>query len=96
VYQPSFWRAVFPQSRKLDGGNVVISGTGIIKWFDSIKGFGFITPAIGGLDIFIHASELRKSGIDKVNEGDKVSFEVKKGPKGSAATNISLTSTQDV
>ena len=69
---------------------MVTLGTGIIQWFDSIKGFGFITPSTGGLDIFIHASELRKSGIDKVNEGDKVSFEVKKGPKGSAATNISL------
>jgi len=69
---------------------MVTLGTGIIKWFDSGKGYGFITPSSGGLDVFVHASELRKSGVDKVNEGDKVSFEIKKGPKGSAATNIIL------
>jgi CspA family cold shock protein len=50
---------------------------GIVKFFNTTKGFGFITPSNGSQDIFVHATELR----DEVNENDKVSFEVQDGPK---------------
>lgn len=63
---------------------------GIVKWFSKEKGFGFIRLPGGGLDIFVHANQLRKSGIDHVlQEGERVKFVVDKGPKGSFATNIS-------
>lgn len=63
---------------------------GHVKWFSKEKGFGFIRLPGGGLDIFVHANQLRKSGIEHVlQEGEKVKFIVDKGPKGSFATNIS-------
>jgi cold shock protein len=65
--------------------------TGICKWFDSDKGWGFITLPGGGVDVFVHINQLRKSGIDApLNEGDKVRFATSKGSKGAFATNISL------
>lgn len=64
---------------------------GICKWFSSEKGFGFISVPNGILDVFVHANQLRKSGIDRcLVEGEKVKFSVAKGPKGSFATNISI------
>ena len=64
---------------------------GIVKWYDSTKGWGFITLPGGGVDVFVHINQLRKSGIDQpLNEGDKVSFATSKGSKGAFATNISL------
>lgn len=64
--------------------------TGVVKWFSSEKGFGFISVPNGILDVFVHANQLRKSAIDRcLVEGEKVRFQVAKGPKGSFATNIS-------
>lgn len=59
---------------------------GKIKFFNVAKGFGFITDSEGGKDVFVHSSGL----IDKVNEGDEVTFEVKEGPKGLNAVNVKL------
>jgi CspA family cold shock protein len=65
--------------------------TGVCKWFDPAKGWGFITLPGGGVDVFVHINQLRKSGIDlPLNEGDKVRFTTSKGSKGAFATNISL------
>jgi len=62
---------------------------GIVKWFDDGKGFGFITPADGGKDLFAHHSEIRNGGgFRTLAEGAQVEFEVKQGPKGLQAANI--------
>jgi CspA family cold shock protein len=55
--------------------------TGTVKFFNTQKGFGFITPDGGGPDVFVHISALESSGMDSLNEGQKVSFETKMDPK---------------
>jgi CspA family cold shock protein len=62
--------------------------TGIVKWFNDSKGFGFITPDGGGDDLFAHFSEIQGSGFKTLKEAQRVSFEVKTGPKGKQAANI--------
>jgi CspA family cold shock protein len=62
--------------------------TGTVKWFNDAKGFGFITPDDGGEDLFAHFSEVQGSGFKSLQENQKVSFEVKQGPKGKQAANI--------
>ncbi|MFN7836199.1 MAG: cold-shock protein [Burkholderiaceae bacterium] len=62
--------------------------TGIVKWFNDTKGFGFITPDSGGEDLFAHFSEIRVDGFKSLKEGQKVKFEIKMGPKGRQAANI--------
>jgi CspA family cold shock protein len=62
--------------------------TGIVKWFNDSKGFGFITPDKGGDDLFAHFSEIAGDGFKTLAENQKVSFETKKGPKGLQAANI--------
>ena len=60
--------------------------TGTVKFFNSTKGFGFITPDDGGKDVFVHQSGLN----DEIREGDKVSYDVQEGPKGLNAANVKL------
>ncbi|KZE35097.1 putative cold-shock DNA-binding protein [Crenobacter luteus] len=62
--------------------------TGIVKWFNDAKGFGFITPDEGGDDLFAHFSEIRVQGFKTLQEGQRVSFEVTQGQKGLQASNI--------
>ena len=61
---------------------------GTVKWFNAGKGFGFITPADGGADLFVHHSEVRAAGGASLNEGQAVDFEVGQGKKGPCATNV--------
>ncbi len=56
--------------------------TGTVKFFNGAKGFGFIAPEDGSKDVFVHASALEKAGIQSLNEGDKVSFELEDDRKG--------------
>ncbi len=56
--------------------------TGIVKFFNSDRGFGFITPDGGGKDIFVHVTALERSGIKQVREGQKLSFEVENDRRG--------------
>ena len=65
-----------------------IMASGTVKWFNDAKGFGFITPDDGGEDLFAHFSEVKAEGFKTLQEGQKVSFEVKQGPKGKQAANI--------
>ncbi|VWD37979.1 cold-shock protein [Burkholderia lata] len=58
------------------------------QWFNDNKGFGFITPDSGGDDLFAHFSEIRGDGLKTLDEGQKVSYETKHGPKGLQASNI--------
>ena len=62
--------------------------TGTVKWFNADKGFGFITPADGGKDLFVHHSEIQMSGYKSLNEGQQVEFEIGSGQKGPCATNV--------
>ncbi|MFC5430912.1 MAG: cold-shock protein [Paraburkholderia sp.] len=62
--------------------------TGSVKWFNDAKGFGFITPDEGGDDLFAHFSEVQGKGFKSLQESQRVSFEVKQGPKGKQAANI--------
>jgi CspA family cold shock protein len=55
---------------------------GSVKFFNGVKGFGFITPDGGGKDVFVHASALEAAGIRSLNEGDRVSFELEDDRKG--------------
>ena len=61
---------------------------GIVKWFNAEKGFGFITPDEGGADLFVHHTAIQSSGYRTLNEGDRVEFDVKQGPKGLQAENV--------
>ena len=61
---------------------------GIVKWFDTAKGFGFISPEDGSNDVFVHHSAILGSGYKSLDEGQRVSFAVESGPKGPAATNV--------
>jgi len=62
--------------------------TGILKWFNDSKGFGFITPDEGGEDLFAHFSAIQSQGFKSLQENQRVSFDVTSGPKGKQASNI--------
>jgi CspA family cold shock protein len=63
--------------------------TGIVKWFNDQKGYGFIEQE-DGPDVFVHHSAINATGFRSLNEGDRVSFDVEEGNKGPAATNVSV------
>ncbi len=50
--------------------------TGVVKWFNNQKGFGFIQPEDGGKDVFVHISAVERAGMNTLNEGQKISFDV--------------------
>ena len=64
---------------------------GIVKFFNTTKGFGFISPEGGGKDAFVHVTALERAGINSLNEGDKVSYDLENGRDGKAsAVNVKL------
>ena len=63
--------------------------TGIVKWFNDDKGFGFITPDEGGKDLFVHHTAINTNGFRTLAEGAKVSFDSEPGDKGPKAVNVS-------
>ncbi|KHF26090.1 cold-shock protein [Solemya velum gill symbiont] len=64
--------------------------TGIVKWFNNTKGYGFVTPDDGDADIFVHFSSIQMEGFKTLKEGQKVEYEVTEGPKGLHATSIQM------
>ena len=56
--------------------------TGTVKWFNATKGYGFIQPDDGSKDVFVHVSDVQRSGLQGLNEGDKIDFELQKGQLG--------------
>ena len=67
---------------------VIYMATGTVKWFNDQKGFGFIQKD-DGQDIFVHHSAIKSQGFRSLTEGQRVSFEIEKTPKGEAATQVS-------
>ena len=62
--------------------------TGVVKWFNNAKGYGFVTPDEGQNDIFVHFSSIMMDGYKTLKEGQKVEFEISEGPKGLHAMNL--------
>lgn len=63
--------------------------TGVVKWFNATKGYGFIQPDNGGPDAFVHVSAVERSGIGELREGDRVQYELVRGNNGkSSAENL--------
>jgi len=67
---------------------VFIMATGTVKWFNESKGFGFISPADGSKDVFVHFSAISSEGFRTLAEGQEVTFDVEDGPKGPQASNV--------
>ncbi|SLN12614.1 cold-shock protein [Oceanibacterium hippocampi] len=63
--------------------------TGTVKWFNAVKGYGFITPEDGSKDVFVHISAVEQAGLSSLDEGQKVRYELETGRNGKeAATNL--------
>lgn len=64
--------------------------TGTVKFFDANKGFGFIKPDDGSKDVFVHISAVERAGLTRLNDGQKVKFEIQQDKKGPKAINLQM------
>jgi len=64
------------------------SVNGVVKWFNEDKGFGFLTPASGGQDVFVHFRSIVSEGYKSLSEGQQVQFTIEQGQKGPQAANV--------
>jgi CspA family cold shock protein len=71
-----------------DAGGPTYAVSGTVKWFDQVRGFGFVTPEDGGQDVFLHSSVLQRAGRQDVQQGEKVSLDVRDGQRGRQAVNL--------
>ena len=62
--------------------------TGVVKWFNATKGYGFIAPDDGSKDVFVHYSAIQMDGYASLEENDRVEFSIEQGDKGPAAANV--------
>ncbi len=64
---------------------------GTVKWFNATKGFGFIQPETGSRDVFLHISAVERAGLNRLDEGQKVTFDIERGRDGrESASNLQL------
>ena len=64
--------------------------TGVVKWFNMQKGFGFIAPDEGGADVFVHVSAVKRSGLTGLKEGQAVSFEIENDPRKNKPSAVNI------
>ncbi|GEO37366.1 CspA family cold shock protein [Skermanella aerolata] len=64
--------------------------TGTVKWFNATKGYGFIQPDQGGPDVFVHISAVERSGMNGLNDGDAVSFDLENDPRKGKTSAVNL------
>lgn len=64
--------------------------TGTVKWFNATKGYGFIEPAEGGKDVFVHISAVERSGLSGLNDGEKVSYELQEDKMRGKSSAVNL------
>ncbi|MCD8524355.1 MAG: cold-shock protein [Gammaproteobacteria bacterium] len=64
--------------------------TGVVKRFNKVKGYGFITPDNGGAEVFVHYSKIQADGYKELLEGQRVSYDVEKGGRGEFANNVKV------
>lgn len=69
-----------------------VMATGVVKWFNNAKGYGFVTPDEGEQDVFVHFSAITMEGYKTLKEGQKVIFDITEGPKGLHAANLQMES----
>jgi cold shock protein len=79
---PSVGAHGYRLSSRASEGFLLMRISGTVKFFNSAKGFGFITPDEGGKDVFVHATAVEAAGMRALNEGDRVSFEVEDDRRG--------------
>jgi cold shock protein len=86
---PVRWFYLFNTQQGTSSMSTEGTQTGVVKWFDDGKGYGFITPEGGGKDLFAHHSEIKNNGgFRSLQENQRVELEVKQGQKGLQAANI--------
>ena len=75
-------------NQKIKGNSMSNTMTGSVKWFNESKGFGFISPADGSKDVFVHISAIQSDSFKTLFEGQNVTFNIEDGAKGPSASNV--------
>jgi len=83
-------RSSAPRPPRQQASGPAVEMTGIVKWYNSTKGFGFISPQDGGKDVFVHATALEHAGLPPLQEGQSVRMNVVQGAKGPEVSSISV------